>query len=102
MKNINDWHTLAEASRILGKNDRYVSNWIKSHNDFPNPMLMDISGKKFIHDKGIGWIKEHTKKEGVHASSDVLAVDKFLKMTVLGKHPTYHFTCKGSTTLARV
>lgn len=59
MKNSNEWHTLAEASRILGKNDRYVSNWIKRHDDFPKPMLMDISGKKIIHDKGIQWISEH-------------------------------------------
>lgn len=92
MKNSNEWHTLAEASRILGKNDRYVSNWIKRHNDFPQPMLMNISGKKFIHDKGIQWISENTKKEGVLKSRASAIEDKFLRLTVLGKHPTYHFT----------
>lgn len=91
MKNSNEWHTLAEASRILGKNDRYVSNWIKRHDDFPKPMLMDISGKKIIHDKGIQWISEHTKKEGVLKSKVSAIEDKFLKMTVLGKHPNIAF-----------
>ncbi|KAF0504860.1 hypothetical protein [Pediococcus pentosaceus] len=84
MKNSDEWHTLAEASRMLGKNNRYVSNWIKCHDNFPEPMLMDISGKKFIHDKGIQWISENTKKGGVLKSRLSAIEDKFLKLTVLG------------------
>lgn len=84
MKNSNEWHTLAEASRMLGKNNRYVSNWIKHHDNFPEPMLMDISGQKFIHDKGIQWISENTKKGGVLKSRASAIEDKFLKLTVLG------------------
>lgn len=85
MKDSNEWHTLAEASRILGKNDRYVSSWIKRHTDFPQELLMVISGKKFVNDKGIKWISEHTKKEGVLISRVSAVEDKFLKLTVLGK-----------------
>lgn len=52
---------------------------------------MNISGKKFIHDKGIQWISENTKKEGVLKSRLSAIEDKFLKMTVLGKHPNIPF-----------
>jgi len=84
LKNSNEWHTLAEASRILGKNNRYVSNWIKRNNDFPEQMLMEIARTKFIHDKGIQWISENTKKGGVLASSRSAVEDKFLKLPILG------------------
>lgn len=97
-----NWHSLSQASRILGKDRSYVSKWLIRHETLPDNMVMEIGNAKVINDSGIQWIIEHTKKEDVHISSCVLIVDKFLKLTVLGKYPTYHFTCEGSTTLARV
>lgn len=79
-----NWHTLAEASRMLGKGNSYVSLWLRRHDGIPKDMLRDYGSAKFINDNGIQWIVEHTKKEGVLKSSKVAIEDKFLKFTVLG------------------
>lgn len=79
-----NWHSLSQASRILGKDRSYVSKWLIRHETLPDNMVMEIGNAKVINDSGIQWIIEHTKKEDVHISSCVLIVDKFLKLTVLG------------------
>lgn len=84
MEGKQNWHSLSQASRILGKDRSYVSKWLIRHEPLPDNMIMEIGNAKVINDSGIQWIIEHTKKGGVLKSRVSAIEDKFLKLTVLG------------------
>lgn len=63
---MSEWYSLAEASRVLGKEKTYVSQWVRSHpDDIPADMIKTISGTnvKLISESGLEIIKNKPRKK---------------------------------------
>lgn len=85
--NMNDWISLAQASKNLGFNRNYIQSRILKYDleseMLDRGMLLELGNAKFIDSKGIEFMKQHVKKLGVHVNRRSDYVDMYLKIAPL-------------------